>query len=258
MKSVDQQLASKLLDDVDRTWSSGVAANLGELLAQVPAGSAELRVELCAADLEWRWRSASAERATGSPSCTQLPAKPTAHDYHRLLAEYWDDLNWRRTLLEAEWCARSLWGDAPDVDVFASQLPTQTQWHLQLAEQLHALSPIEATVTDAKHPEPRVLRVSHDFVMGRRQLGESEAPAWLGASRRLLIANEDVRELSRRQFRVRRTKAYEIEITNTSKNRVDVGFRSLAAGEWMRTPLPFAFAVGDLRVMLDRVVDELP
>lgn len=242
-----------LLEQIDEQWKIGAPPDLKTLLVQVPADEGALRVELCAADLEWRWRTEFPAESLGADSRPSLPEKPKASDYRELLADHWDDMACRRNLLEAEWCARSLWGDPVDVDEFAQQLPSESGWSERLSQQLHGFAPLDATLQgQTPGDRPRVFRVSQEFVIGRQQKGEPAAPAWVQAEGRLIVAGRSFRDLSREQFRVRRTKLLEVEVTNLSKNEVQFVDSTLLPQAAMRIDLPFEVEAGTLKLAIDR------
>ena len=207
--------SAEILDQLDRQWTSGGCPDLSALIAKVPAIEPELIWELCAADLEWRWRM----HAQKDADCRDdfLPATPRAADYRRLLNDQWNDPNCQRNLIEAEWCARSIWGDSPDVEDFSKSLPTIADWNSRLGNTLNALVPLEANLTSRSMKRPFDFRVSHDFIIGRQGLSEPKAPAWVEATSRLIVANSHYRVVSREQLKVRRTRLREVEVVNVSK-----------------------------------------
>ena len=241
-----------LLEQLDEQWARGQTADLAALLRMVHGEDGnDLRVELCAADLEWRWRTGAEKIASKATSAATLPARPHASDYRTLLGELWDDPACRREILEAEWCARSVWGDAPDVDEFASKFSMQPDWNAELAEKLNSIIPLVIAVTRNKSDASLLVHVEHDFVMGRQSVGEPPAPAWLESSRRLVIANADNRGVSREQLRMRRTRMAEVELTNLS--RVSPGRfenRILLPGDSMRLGVPWRMTVGELEISI--------
>lgn len=246
---IPMQSAAEILDELDQQWAAGGCPDLQSLLAQVPANEPELIQELCAADLEWRWR----KHADGnlSPGDDSLPAKPIAADYRILLGDQWDDPDCRRNLLEAEWCARSIWGDTPDVDQFATQMPMQADWNSSLARELAALVPLQATLTSRSLKQPISVRVNHDFIVGRQGAGEPKAPAWIAQTARLIVANSHYRVISRDQLRVRRTRLREVELSNISRVIAGTwGDHHLEPGQSARLQLPTSIKVGELEVQL--------
>ncbi|TWU07499.1 hypothetical protein [Stieleria varia] len=233
----DRQLSDgDLLDQLDQSWIAGGPVDLAELLSRVSADDSTLAQELCAADLEWRWRADS-------------PNKPSARVYASLLGRHWDDAECRRNLMEAEWCVRCVWGDAPDVDEFAKALPERLGWSSDLSRQLHALVPWTTTLSGASMKRPVVIQVNHDFVIGRQGAKEPQAPSWIASKKRLIVANSHFRIMSRDQLRVRRTRTSEIEITNISKTApFDSEQAQLQPGESIRRPLPTAISIGEVNL----------
>lgn len=243
-KTVD--LASELLDRLDHQWASGSAANLRELLAAVPDSGCDLSQELCAADLEWRWRTAAAQ-SDESKDNDSFPAQPTADDYRPLLGQQWEAQGCAQNLMEAEWCARSIWGDSPHVDDFAARLPDLEAWHDKLGARLNALAPVEVTAEVVGRFDTADFRVGHDFAIGRQNLGEPDPPAWIESTRRLVVVQSRERRISRHQLRIRRTRFREIELTNTSKVKHQYGpEQRLVPGEVANLSLPTWIQLGDI------------
>lgn len=235
-----------LLDQLDRQWLAGGPADLRALLNAVSPDDDESSRELCAADLEWRWRVAT-ERNAGD-----FPARPRGHDYADLLADHWHLIQCKRDLLEAEWCARCVWGDAPDVDQFASRLPTIENWTSHLIAQLQTLVPWSIDLSSSSLKRPMRLTASGDFVIGRQGAKEPAAPAWSAKTSRLIIANAHYRVISREQLRVRRTRTRQLQLTNVSKTTL---YRSedirLQPGESTQVEFPCTLSVGELDITID-------
>ena len=235
-----------LLQLLDDQWSSG-KADLASLIQQVPASDQLLARELCAADLEWRWRVAHNANSTNANTAADDP--PSAADYESLLSNQWGDIACQRDLLEAEWCARSLWGDQPDVDQFAKRLPSVDGWQLSLAGQIDGLVPLGVILEGNSLKRPLTIRVSHRFVIGRQGSGDPQAPGWRIENQRLIVANSHYRTISREQLLVRRTRTLEIELTNQSQV---APFQSaevqLEPGKSIRLALPAVVEVGEVKV----------
>ena len=235
-----------LLQCLDDQWSNG-GADVAELLKQIPAGNQQLAIELCAADLEWRWRLAKGEADKSTPHGSHSIRSVT--DYKSLIGDLWSRLECRRDLYEAEWSARSLWGDEPDVDEFASQLPSINGWNLELARQIDALEPLAAVLGGQSLKRSLTLRVSHQFVIGRQGSDDPPAPGWSIDKQRLIVANSHYRMISREQLQVRRTRVREIELANLSHS---VPFQypkiQLQPGQSTRLTLPIAVKVGEVNI----------
>lgn len=232
-----------LLERLDEQWSAGSPADLPALLHQVPTDQRHVSQELCAADLEWRWRSDE------SPADETFPANPRADDYAAMLEGQWQDIQCQKNIMEAEWCARCVWGDAPDVDEFAARLPTLDNWSTELTRQLHSLVPwtIELTSPSLKHPV--AFGASGNFVVGRQGRGDPPAPAWVEKSDRVIIANSHFRIISRAQLRIRRTRVREMEMTNVSQTtRHKLGNTTLFAKESTRLSFPCSISVGEVNM----------
>lgn len=246
----------ELIDDLDRQWSGGVPPDLPSLLDRVPSGEDWLKEELCAADLEWRWRlhaKLRSEKVIGG-----LAARPGADSYRSLLGDRFGDCECRRNLLNAEWNARSLWGDEPDLDEFAKQMPDHADWGERLQLQLYHVDPLLAVLTGRQLGEPISIRIGRDFVIGRQASGEPEAPTWIEESGRLILANAHYRVMSRNQLRIRRTRCSEVELTNLSQMIGGrFGKHQIGPMENARISLPFSVTVGEISIKLDRRVHSL-
>ena len=229
-----------LLAILDEQWSDG-RGDVADLLGKVGNDNSQLAIDLCASDLEWRWRL-SHDVTDSDTAITR-----SAVDYRPLLGDRWDDLDVQRELYEAEWIARSLWGDQPHVDEFAAQLPEIDQWNDELAQQIDSLSPLTVTLQGESLKRSLSVRVGPTFVLGRQGTNDSPAPSWSIKEQRLVVANAHFRTISREQLRVRRIRESELELKNLSKvvpfENEDFLLQPSAA---ILTPLPVTLKVGEL------------
>lgn len=235
-------------DLLDQHWSSGDGIALPPLLETLDVGETPSIIELCAADLEWRWRTYA--EGGGSP-VHGLPRRPFAKDYRELVGQLWSMEIHQRNLLEAEWCARSVWGDQPDVFTFAEPFAQWSGWTDELSAQLNRLRPMTAAVDGPGFKQPQALAITHDFVIGRQGADDLPALSWDEMNNRLVVAAPTYRRISREQLRVRRTRIAEIELSNISRS-VDGswGQHYLAAGASMRLPLPCKIGIGSVKLHL--------
>ncbi|MEM1227106.1 MAG: hypothetical protein AAGJ40_15515 [Planctomycetota bacterium] len=242
--------STDILDEFDQQWAQFNGAHLKQFIERVPTGHDDLVQELCAADLEWRWRT-----KTNAPPLAfddgGLPSKPTANDYRSLLGGAWARACCRQQLLEAEWCARSIWGDAPHVDGFAKQMPEVHDWKTVLSRKLNDIVPLHVELRHQSGTSSMAARVSHDLVIGRQTSHEPVAPVWVESSARLIIAGAQDRRISRQQLRVRRTRLREVELTNVSTSTGGWwGEYRLDPGESTCIPVPTSIHVGDRIISL--------
>lgn len=288
-----------ILDDFDRRWRVGERPDLAALIKRLRfQGDDELCVELCAADLEWRWRacqhksssrSHALSNATSHSSSTSALRKraqhfadhapqaeesarkagPLALEYAPLLDALLREDKHSRRMLEAEFLARSQWGDAPDIDAFL----TENRWLGQqdasppdirhrssssprdpqqvasdLTAQLDHLAQFRVAVIRADKLLLSV-RVPPQFEIGRQNRHEPPPPVWMPATNRLVIASVADRNLSRHQIHIRRTRIHEVALTNTSRN-VTLSLESspLRPAETSRLPTPVTITINDLLV----------
>jgi len=234
-------------DRLDAHWKSRNADDIRVILksAELQGESPRDRIDLCAADIEWRWRTRTGPLGTEPLKAARITAVPRAKDYQSLLGPLWDLPECRKRLLESEWLARSQLGDRPDVDDFARQIPENETWSDELADLLNTVAPLlitfhEGHTTELSCPAPS------RFVIGRGNRDEPDAPAWNAKERRAIVANTDYRRLSRTQLSVRRVRLEEIELKNISKSApTELSFTSIHPGQTLRCNLP-------LRITFDR------
>jgi hypothetical protein len=234
-------LSFDLFDRLDDYWNKHSGDDI-EAILRTASGRCEpidVRVDLCAADLEWRLRT-GAESLTASSRrmANKLSSIPRAVDYRKLLGNDWDLPHVRKQMLEAEWIARSRFGDRPDVDDFACQIPTDGAWVGELSKLLDFIAPLRLSFRDG-HEELTQCQVPSQFVIGRANRDEPDAPAWNAKDCRAIVANSQFRSLSRMQLAVRRVRAEEIELINLSRlipSKLENGV--LKPGEKTRRPLP--------------------
>ena len=206
------------LDQIDSQWRRGARPEIEPIIERLLGeGDHGTCIEVCAADLEWRWRTAHQRSERSGPH---------ARDYAPLLAELWNEAENRRRMVEAEWLARSGWGDQPDLKQLAQTLPDQTELPADLLDKLDAFSHLTVVVADLDGRELIAHALPSRFVIGRQTRDEPPPPVWLSGSRRLIVAGSHDRALSRQQIAVRRTRLHEVDLENRSRS-VDI---ELAAG----------------------------
>ncbi len=238
----------ELFDRLDTHWKTRNRDDIRAIMkaAETQAEPTDVRIDLCAADIEWRWRTQSDPfRIEATKVSRGSIAVPLATDYRSLLGPLWELPESRKRLLETEWLARSRFGDRPDVDDFARQMPENETWSNELADLLDTIAPLLMTFHEGhllvlSCPGPA------QFVIGRGTRDEPDAPAWNAKQRRAIVANVDFRQLSRTQLHVRRVRLEEIELTNISKNApTQLLFTTLNPGQTLSCGLP-------LRITFDR------
>lgn len=223
-----------LFDRLDDYWKTHSGDNI-EAILKIATGRCEpidVRVDLCAADLEWRLR-------------TRSPSMRRAIDYQKLLGRDGEAPDVQRQLLEAEWVARSRFGDRPDVDDFARQIPGNETWRDELGRLLDLIAPLRLSIHDG-HEVVMECQVPAQFVIGRANRHDPNAPAWNAKEKRVIVANSQFRSLSRMQLSVRRVRAEEIELVNLSRlihSKLEHG--SLKPGEKIRHSLPLTLLFTD-------------
>lgn len=233
-------------DRLDLHWKSRNQDDIRSILrsAENDGQPSEVCIDLCAADLEWRWRMAAGPQGCWTPgplgeSESMLTPTPAAKDYQPLLGPLWQTPDCRKQMLGAEWLSRSQFGDRPDVDQFADSVPSfewDTQW---LADLLDTVAFLQIDFHNV-HTLVLTCPGPSEFTIGRATRDEPSAPAWNAEQRRAIIANVDYRQLSRTQLQVRRVRLEEIEVTNISKSapvQLSLGF--LEPGQSQRCFLPF-------------------
>ncbi len=228
-------------DRLDAYWKTRGGDDIRAIYqaAESRQESADVRIDLCAADIEWRWRTRSAPLGFAVAKVGHTSAAvPLATDYRSLLGPLWDLPDCRKRLLETEWLARSQFGDRPDVDDFARQMPENKTWPDELAGLLDTVAPMQMTFHEG-HSLVLSCPAPNQFVIGRGTRDEPDAPAWNAKDRRAIVAGVDVRQLSRTQLSVRRVRLEEIEIINISKNvPTELLFVTLNPGQAFRCHLP--------------------
>lgn len=249
-----------VLDEFDRKWRAGDSPDLASLIEQLRnQGDDELCVELCAADLEWKWRASHAK--TAGIRCLSWPETemrsavgPRMRDYATLLQALMSDRSHVQRMLEAEFLARSMWGDAPRIDAFLEEANMadcfEAEFELHLVEQLDHLAQLRVGVFRSDHLLLNV-RVPPQFTIGRQDRREPPEPAWLPKTSRLIVAGHDDRSVSRKQIVIRRIGIHEISLSNGSRN---VGFAldncQLQPHESTRLLTPVTIVLGDLTVKI--------
>jgi len=172
-----------LFDRLDAHWKSRNSDDISALskAAETSCESTDVRIDLCAADIEWRWRIRSGPLGIDTANAECATAVPLAKDYQPLLGSLWTLPNSRKRLLEAEWLARSQFGDQPAVDEFARQMPEYETWPDELAGLLDTVAPLQMTFHDG-HTLVSSCPAPPRFVIARSTRDEPDAPAWNASS----------------------------------------------------------------------------
>ncbi|HBJ37971.1 MAG TPA: hypothetical protein DDZ51_25080 [Planctomycetaceae bacterium] len=230
-----------LFDRLDHHWRTHSDDDI-EAILRTAADRCEpidVKVDLCAADLEWRLRTNTDSLTPISRQVANHPRTPArATDYQKLLGKDWESTAVRQELLEAEWIARSRFGDRPAVDEFARQIPGNEAWCDELGKLLDLIAPLRLTVQDG-HDVVMEGRVPAQFIIGRGNRHEPDAPAWNAKENRVIVANANFRSLSRMQLSVRRVRVEEIELANVSRLiPTKLENSTLYPGQTIRSELP--------------------
>lgn len=219
-----------LLDRLDFLWKDGLAPNLYDLLTACddPVG----RAELCAADLEWRWRM------QGQNPLTAWPASA----YQAFLGDAWSLPACRQLLIDAEWLARSAWGDKPHIDDFVTHHQLAESHRGGLWKKLDQVVQMKLIV-GCNSKDVLEFTVPLDITLGRQNSWEPCAPAWIPETGRLVVADIQQRSISRKQLGLRRVRVEEIELINFSERRtLKIDIYEIAPGGTMNAFLPFVFS----------------
>ena len=229
-------LTEVLLDRLDSLWRRGIVPNLEEMLTDF--NDLDGRSELCAADLEWRWRNRERDSSISL----------SAADYRYVLGDAWNVPAYQQRLIDSEWLARSAWGDKPHIDHYVARYQLSESQTTSLWEQLDHVVQVNLMV---KHGGANVIDIKcpQDLVLGRQNPWEPPFPAWIPETRRLVVADVQQRFMSRKQLGLRRTRAREIELTNISEHGdVRINYYTLSPGGAMNALLPFVFNFNSLEI----------
>ena len=269
-------LIDVLMEQLDEHWSEPVQTPefLPELFHQVPQNHDdrdEIICELCAADMEWRWKTASkhsfqmhpfdhAKALTSEVSGsllaqTELPkrlsAKPTAAEYFAFPEVSGCAANWLQELVMAEWQTVRNHHVDPDIRTYRRLWREDADWNSRLSLLLGKLAPLFATVTRSGQVCMRqILPVR--FCIGRQKLGEPAVPCWNSLERRLALADGKQKSLSRSQFQVERISLKRVTLRNgSSAVSVPFGDTKLCPGEVVELTLPVTIDIADMVLRLE-------
>ncbi len=250
------ELLDRKLDELDECWGDETTGSrcLQHIVRSLPSeleNREDVIVELCCADIEWRWRSQNKWFAATSPLIDPNSTQPQSMIplYEGILNELGDRPDNRRRLMLAEWRARSAWGDCPDLSEFVQASGFDQSASESLLEELDALAGLRVRIEmdDAIFE----CQVVGEFEIGRQNINEPLPPKWLVDENRLLVARLEQTEVSRRQLVVCRTRVNEVEIRNVSRN-VSIAIQSdvVSPGDCVRARLPVAFKLQSGKVSL--------
>ncbi len=239
--------AAEFIDRFEDAWTKNPYPNPHKWLSSVDYQNTDLAIELCAVDLEWRWRiQAIAEQHEKKGVQNDIPLCPVAEDYRSVIGDLWKVDEMRQRLVMVEWGVRNMWGDRPDTDSFLSMFPDDESWQHQLEAQLDALLPLDVSILK-NGGLVMEMHVPARFHLGRQKKEEPSPPAWVNSTARFLIAKGEERQISREQVQVRRTRRGELELRNAAGPfTVQLDFDFLKPNATARFALPIALRFGDI------------
>lgn len=238
----DSKLEGLLLE-LDDQWSKRGACRFDTLIVKAQSLGMKAVVELCAADLEWRWRKLGFNKERPG-NAVQIAAR----DYHPYLETWWNQTECQIAMLQAEWLARSAWGDRPRIDAFLQGKEHPPTARRDLLDYLNVAAKLELAVSNNQQTKLS-LPMPSSFVIGRQRVGEPTPPLFIPASDRLIVWPVDEVQVSRDQLRIERVCAFELCVTNISTNcPVTIDGQVLDPKKSQHISLPFFFAVADMSV----------
>jgi len=246
--------AEVLLDRLDSLWRMGIAPNIEGMIYELSEVGYDGQTELCAADLEWRWRTQEQDiQVATHRNIPNLLASPSATDYQSLLGNAWILPACQQRMIDAEWLARSAWGDKPHINDFVAQYRLSELQTESVSQQLNHVLPTQLEVL--RNAEiVQVIFCPNDIILGRQNSGEPSSIAWIPESRRLIVADIHQRDLSRNQLRLRRVRAEAFELTNLSKQvSLTTDCKALAAGQTLSKQVPFEFSLNEWKISVSAV-----
>jgi hypothetical protein len=281
-------ILDELMEQLDQIWENRPADDgyILRLIQSIPSDyrlRGEVAIELCAADLEWRWRTSERERGValsanspdlrassdsllqmgiGPPSASSsdgfivgskrwLSMTPRASDYQPFLWEWWSSCGCRQKMYLAEWQVRSSFGDQPEIFEFRKLWPNEPEWSRRLQLELDLLGFIRICVS-RQGRELLVMRLPAEFTIGRQHRDEPAPPAWVNEQCKLVVADVGDTNLSRQQFQLTRTRLTEIQMTNSSRNvGISIDSAMLLPKQSRRLKLPIKMSVGDLTLKFE-------
>lgn len=244
-----------MVAELDRVWQIQPYDEeaFKRLIASVPTQGPEREpalVELCAVDLEWRWRL-SLQKPLADSTNETIPRRPSARDYEGLLGSVWTNVNWRRELVLAEWRARSALGDQPLVEDFLDRNTQDVCNEDVLQEVLEEIAPCRGKVY-VNTEQITTFRLPPHFVLGRQHLNEPVPPVWLPESQKLVVAPANELRISRLQIELHRTQVEHFTLLNvSSKVAIEFEGRQLAPLESKRLIAPFSVGILDVTLQVD-------
>ena len=271
------ELLDELMEELDHQWCKGDFPNsiLTDLIPRIAPDETdreEIICELCAADLEWRWRASEAlakdslNLSTGfehemnslqaSPALSGwgdqsiVPQRPKAADYEHLLG---DNSDLKQRMILAEWTARGLHGDKPELESFTKLFPADAHWEKRLQTALDAVSSLRAIVKYKEHQEFSRF-VPPRFEIGRQGRDEDPPLAWVADRNKLVVADLETTCLSRKQLAVLRIAENRVRISNISKNvSLDSQSEVLRPGADLCRALPCEIEIGEATLLMRSV-----
>lgn len=201
-----------LLAKLDLDWTQG-NPSFDILIAKAKTLGINAVLELCAADLEWRWRKFG-NKKIGRADSTPL----TARDYWPHFVGLAEDTNSRLAILQTEWLARSKWGDRPRIDAFLKDNEYGQANRSTMLESLNVVANFELTLS-SHSPNPFSIPLPVQLVIGRQMIEEPSPPIYSPETNRLILWPLEQVMVSRKQLRLERSRAFELRITNISDSR---------------------------------------
>lgn len=248
------------LDAIDRAWSQRQPIDIRQLIHQLGQTiTIEHQVDLLAADLEWRWRSAGFSfRPERELSASQTAFEGTqpklVEEYVTAFPRLRDSAAALSLLVEAEFIARSRWNNPPLIADFSRRFAPLGDLQPILLAAINEVTPLFVTLRSEGGIVAR-FQAGADGSLGRGVPGQRLGLAEMGGRERLVIADSSQTTVSRTQGHWTRLSLDQVRIENTSRNVVmRVAGRRLQPGEGCSDYLPLSIDIPPVRLGLELAI----
>ncbi|MFN7877092.1 MAG: hypothetical protein ACK5PB_17370 [Pirellula sp.] len=247
----------EILDRIDRGWQSRSPVPVSELLASMQnCGDLDSVSEVLAADSEWRWRIAgfNAQASNSSVLKNNSDRKPhTVEHYLEEMPELREEKECALKLIESEFLARSRWGNPPTISEFADRFPDVECLDQHLARVLDEHAPIwvsrESRVV--LYTSVQSVAIQTPLVIGRCTKEERSSNWLTNGNKRLIIAGNSERGVSREHVRVTRVAIDRVLVVNISSQSVlGINGVDIFPGVAQQLLLPVSLDIGASRLRL--------
>jgi hypothetical protein len=214
----------------------------------------DLAVDICVADLEWKWRGATSHPDSKSPD---PPHDDSVAFYADRLKSFGFNLDLRHynALVRGLWFCESAWGDRPTISEYQHRYDIDPDVADRMINDLDEIQRwVVKSSTGRGHLRSTPIRAS-SFELGRQRRDEFDPVYFDEQSKRVVLFPSNASWISREQLQFRRVAIHKVMLKNLGKStcKFDSELR-LPPGDEFERCLPLTFTIADAQIVIETEV----